>query len=50
MVSHSSFNSSRNVCVVDLFFQQKEHQKGFIAQEDFILNDFLNNQFGKIYL
>lgn len=35
--------------IVDLFFEKKKQQTGFIFQEQFSLPDFLTNRFGKIF-
>lgn len=36
-------------CVVDMVFNAGNKFTGFIKQEEFILDDFLNNKFGKYY-
>jgi saccharopine dehydrogenase-like NADP-dependent oxidoreductase len=35
--------------VVDLVLQEPQHYQGFIVQESFSLEKFLNNRFGKVY-
>ena len=35
--------------VLELFFQGKLPQQGFVSQEQVALNDFLNNRFGRWY-
>jgi saccharopine dehydrogenase-like NADP-dependent oxidoreductase len=35
--------------IIDLFFELKPHETGFIRQEEFKLADFLSNRFGQVF-
>ncbi|MDP7145992.1 MAG: saccharopine dehydrogenase C-terminal domain-containing protein [Pseudomonadales bacterium] len=48
--SSIQITTSAGVCTaVDLYFQGKLPQRGFVRQEDMPLADFLTNQFGRCY-